>query len=131
MTRKKNMIFKDFLGLILFFSNFSLGCPLPYLHVASHSIEPQPLRPGAPSSSIILRGEGEEIQVSVYGRSHGCGCQPMVIDGRGYDRAPGPMHTARPGSTLAPQYQLGTDIPRLLYEWSVAAESETRRLNHL
>lgn len=35
----------------------------------------------------------------------------MVIDGRGYDRALGPMHTARPGNMLAPQHQLGTAIP--------------------
>lgn len=35
----------------------------------------------------------------------------MVIDGRGYNRSPGRMHTARPGSTLAPKCQLGTAIP--------------------
>lgn len=35
----------------------------------------------------------------------------MVIDGRGYDRASGPMHTAPQGSMLAPQHQLGSAIP--------------------
>eukprot|EP00064_Thunnus_orientalis_P000620 superscaffoldBa00000033_g621 len=49
----------------------------------------------------------------------------MVIDGRGYDRASGPMHTAPQGSMLAPQHQLGSAIPLYTFTFSFASSSET------
>lgn len=45
------------------------------------------------------------------GVSRGCGCRPMVIDGRGYYRALGPTFVPYSGSILAPRHQLDTTIP--------------------
>lgn len=97
---RKNMIFKTY-------SNITFApTPSQYLHAASHSIEPQLLGPSAPSSFIILMwGKGR------FTFPQGWSCQPMVTDGRGHDRAPGPVHTACQGSTSAPQLQPGTAIP--------------------